>query len=96
MDEQNISLKRIILELLQTSLFKEIAKRNGQEFAQHLAVWLVRYTLVMASMEESLKLGFEKILLNLHGKKYKKILDITERTFQNNVHEDEEHHRYIW
>jgi hypothetical protein len=101
MDEQNIPIKKIIDELLETSIFKEISKRNGKTFSHHLAVWLVRYLLVIASMEESLKLGLEKVLYNLHGKKYKKILDITQQSFTNVSQEhdqknDEEQNRYIW
>jgi hypothetical protein len=96
MEEQNISIKKIIDELLETSLFKEISKRNGQDFVQHLALWLVRYILVITSMEESLKIGLDKILFNLHGKKYKKIVEITQKTFSEAVQEEDEHNRYIW
>jgi len=96
MEEQNLSIKRIVDELLETSLFKEISKRNGQEFVQHLALWLVRYICVITSMEESLKIGLDKILFNLHGKKYKKILEITQKTFSKTVQEEEEQNRYIW
>jgi hypothetical protein len=97
MTEQSVSIKKIIDELLQTSIFKEISKRNGQEFSQHLALWLVRYILVIASMEESLKIGLDKILFNLHGKKYKKILEITQRTFTTIAQDEEDpHNKYIW
>jgi len=101
MDDQNIPIKKIIDEFLETSIFKEISKRNGKTFSHHLAVWLVRYLLIIASMEESLHLGLEKILSNLHGKKYKKILEITQQSFTNVSQEqdqknDEEQNRYIW
>jgi hypothetical protein len=97
MTEQNISIKKIIDELLETSIFKEISKRNGQDFGQQLALWLVRYILVIASMDESLKIGLNKVLFNLHGKKYKKIVEITQRTFNDVVQDEEEKHtRYIW
>ncbi len=96
MEAQHISIKKIIDELMETSLFKEISKRNGQEFTQHLTMWLVRYILVITSMEESLKIGLDKILFNLHGKKYKKIIEITQKTFGEAVQEEEEHSRYIW
>jgi len=85
MAEENVSIKRITDELLETNIFKEITKRNGKEFSQQLACWTVRYLLVIASMDESLKIGLDKALFNLHGKKYKKILEITQKIFENSV-----------
>ena len=52
-DSTNISVKQATDELLQTGIFKNIAKRNSQSFAQKLAIWLVRYLLVISSMNES-------------------------------------------
>lgn len=97
MEETNVSIKKIIDELLETSIFKEISKRNGKDFGQQLALWLVRYILVIASMDESLKIGLDKVLFNLHGKKYRKIVEITQKTFNNATPDGEEkQNRYIW
>lgn len=85
MAEENVSIKMIIDELMVTNIFKEITKRNGKEFSLQLACWIVRYLLVIASMDESLKIGLDKALLELHGKKYKKVLEITQKIFENSV-----------
>ena len=79
--DESISIKELIDELLETSIFKNIAKRNDKNFAQKLAVWLVRYILIISSMNESLKIDLEEILLDLHGEKFKEILEITETVF---------------
>ena len=95
-EDENISIKEAMDELLDTSIFKSIAKRNDRYFAQKLAVWLIRYILVISSMNESLKINLEVVLLKLHGEKFKKILEVTESTF-NVVHEDSENYnQYIW
>lgn len=97
MTEKNVSIKIIIDELLETNIFKEISKRNGKEFSQQLALWTVRYLLVIASMDESLKIGLDKALFNLHGKKYKKIFEITQQIFDNTMQDEgNEQNRYIW
>ena len=85
MTEGNVSIKNIIDELMHTNLFKEITKRNGKEFSEQLACWIVRYLLVIASMDESLKIGLDKTLFELHGKKYKKVLEITQKIFEASV-----------
>ena len=90
MAEENVSIKMIIDELLVTNIFKEITKRNGKEFSQQLACWIVRYLLVIASMDESLKIGLDKALSELHGKKYKKVLEITQKIFENSVRSEED------
>ena len=91
------SIKKAIDELLDTSLFKVISKRNSDEFAKKLAVWLVRYILMASSMNESLKIDIEEILFNLHGEKFRKILEITEKTFQITKKDtDRYNNRYIW
>jgi hypothetical protein len=95
-ENDNISIKKAMDDLLATSIFKEIAKRNDQDFAQQLALWLVRYILVIASMNESLKIGLERALFNLHGEKFRKILEITEKTFQSASEETEGYNKYIW
>ena len=96
MTEENVSIKMIIDELLTTSMFKEITKRNGKEFSQQLACWIVRYLLVIASMDESLKIGLDQALFNLHGKKYRKILEITQKIFENsNQNETDKQDTYI-
>ena len=66
-NQESVSIKKAIEDLLQTSIFKELSKSNDPEFTQQLALWLVRYILVLASMKSSLKISFEEALLNLHG-----------------------------
>jgi len=90
------SIKKAIDDLLDTSLFKEISKRNTEDFAQKLAVWLVRYILMAASMNESLKIDLEEILFKLHGEKFRKILEVTEKTFHVMKKDAERYNRYIW
>ena len=90
------SIKKAIDDLLETSIFKEISKRNSKDFAQKLAVWLVRYILMISSMNEALKIDLEKVLYNLHGEKLRKILEITEKTFHKMKEDAEKYDRYIW
>jgi hypothetical protein len=80
-DQESVSIKKAIDDLLQTSIFKELSKGNDPEFTQQLALWLVRYILVLASMKSSLNISFEEALLNLHGERLQKIIEITEKTF---------------
>lgn len=94
--KESVSIKKAINDLLKTSIFKEIAKRNSNDFAQRLAVWLVRYILVVTSMNESLKIGLDGALFNLHGEKFKKILEVTEKTFHDIKGDSEETNNYIW
>ena len=96
MKKESVPIKKAINDLLETSIFKEIAKRNSNEFAQRLAIWLVKYILVVTSMNESLKIGLEEALLNLHGDKLKKILEVTEKTFQKVKGYSEDTNNYIW
>lgn len=93
---QDISIKQAIDELLQTNLFKNIEKRNNRQFAEKLAVWLLRYIIVVSSMKEALKIDLESVLLNIHGERFKQILDITERTFQQKRMSDDNYQSYIW
>jgi len=93
---QDISIKQTIEELLQTNLFKNIEKRNNRQFAEKLAVWLVRYIIVVSSMKEALKIDLESVLLNIHGERFKKILEVTERTFKQKRMDDDNYHSYIW
>lgn len=90
------SIKKAIDDLLETSIIKEISKRNNKDFAQKLAVWLVRYILIISSMNESLKIDLEEVLINLHGKNFKKIIEITEETFNKMKKDAENYNRYIW
>jgi len=90
------SIKKAIDDLLETSIIKEISKRNNKDFAQKLAIWLVRYILIISSMNESLKIDLEEVLLNLHGKNFRKILEITEETFNKMMKDAESYNRYIW
>jgi hypothetical protein len=93
--QESVSIKKAIEELLQTHIFKELTKANDPEFTQQLAFWLVRYILVLASMKSSFKISFEEALLNLHGEKYRKIIEITEKTFQNAPDDTENDTSYI-
>ena len=79
----DISIKEAMDELLETSIFKNITKRNDERFSKKLAIWLVRYILVISSMKESLRIDLESVLLNIHGEKFKKIIEITEKSFHN-------------
>ena len=40
-ENENISVKEAMDELLETNIFKKVAKRNARDFAQKLAMWLV-------------------------------------------------------
>ena len=93
--QKSVSIKKAIDDLLQTHIFKELSKGNDPEFTQQLALWLVRYILVVASMKNSFKISFEETLLNLHGEKYRKIIEITDRTFHNNTDDAENDTSYI-
>jgi hypothetical protein len=97
MDEkQTSSINKAIEDLLETSIFKEISKRNNKIFAEKLAVWLVRYILMISSMNESLKIDLEEVLLNLHGERFRKILEVTEKTFNKIQKDSENYDKYIW
>ena len=97
MDEkESSSIRNAIKDLLETSIFKEISKRNNRIFAEKLAVWLVRYILMISSMNESLKIDLEEVLFNLHGEKFRKILEVTEKTFYKIKKDTEKFDRYIW
>jgi hypothetical protein len=95
-EKDSPSIKKAIDDLLNTSIIKEISKRNNKDFAQKLAIWLVRYILIISSMNESLKIDLEEVLLNLHGKNFRKIIEITEETFNKMKKDAERYNRYIW
>jgi hypothetical protein len=94
-DQESVSIKKAIDDLLQTHIFKELSKANDPEFTYQLAFWLVRYILVLASMKSSLNISFEEALLNLHGEKFKKVLEITEKTFNKQNDDTENDTSYI-
>jgi hypothetical protein len=94
-NQESVSIKKAIDDLLQTHIFKELSKGNDPEFTQQLALWLVRYILVLASMKSSFKISFEETLLNLHGEKYRKIIEITEKTFHDKNNDEENDTSYI-
>ena len=73
-EKESSSIKDAVNDLMESKIFKEILKRNNKEFAEKLAIWLVRYILIISSMNESLKIDLEQVLLNLHGEKFRKIL----------------------
>jgi hypothetical protein len=95
-DTQTASIKKAINDLLETSIFKEISKRNNKIFAEKLAVWLVRYMLMISSMNETLKIDLEEVLYNLHGERFRKILEVTEKTFNKIQKDSETFDKYIW
>ena len=80
-NNDNISIRELINDIQNTKIFHEIIKRNGEEFALEFAFWIVRYILVITSMNETLRLDLELILKNFHGEKYKDILEITNKVF---------------
>jgi hypothetical protein len=97
MDEKkSSSINNAINDLLKTSIFKEISKRNNKIFAEKLAVWLVRYILMISSMNESLKIDLEEVLFNLHGERFRKILEVTEKTFNKIQNDSDKFDKYIW
>lgn len=96
MVDGDVSIKETMDELLETKIFKKIAKRNNKDFAQKLAVWLIRYLLIISSMNESLNINLETVLLNLHGKNYKKIIEITNKTFNIIQKDYDKYNKYIW
>jgi hypothetical protein len=93
--QESVSIKKAIDDLLQTHIFKELSKQNDPEFTRQLALWLVRYILVLASMKSSFKISFEETLLNLHGDNYRKIIEVTNKTFQNKQDDAENDNTYI-
>ena len=95
-EKESPSIKKTIDELLETSIFKEVLNRNNKDFAQKLAVWIVRYILMVSSMNESLKIDLEEVLFNLHGEKFRRILEVTEKTFHKMKKDEERSNRYIW
>jgi hypothetical protein len=95
-DSNAISVKEATEELLKTSIFKNIIKRNNKNFAEKLAIWLVRYILIASSMNESLNINLEQILMNLHGERFKQIISLTEKTFNSVKRDTEKYDRYIW
>jgi len=95
-DSTDISVKQATEELLCTSIFRNIARRNSISFAQKLAIWLVRYLLVISSMNESLQITLEQILMNLHGDRFKRIVDISEKGFHQQHNEMRKCDYYIW
>jgi len=91
----NVSVKDATYELLETSIFKNVARRTNKNFAQKLAMWMVRYILIISSMNESLKINLETILLNLHGETFRKMVHITEKTFHTAKEDSEDYNMYI-
>jgi len=92
----DVTLKQATYELLQTSIFKNISRRTNNRFAEKLAIWLVRYILIISSMNESLHINLEQILLNLHGDRLKKIVNITTKSFETVSNDSEKYDSYIW
>jgi hypothetical protein len=80
--EKLVSIKDSANELLETDIFKAVVSRNGDRFAMKLALWLVRYILVISSINETFKNSLEMILSRLHGEdNFEKILMLTEEIF---------------
>ena len=95
-EKTDISIKQATRELLQTEIFQNISKRTTEEFAEKLASWLIRYILIISSMNESLHINLEEILANLHGEQLKKIVEITNKSFQLACKEKQNSDHYIW
>lgn len=80
--EKGVSIKDSTNNLLETEILKEVSRRNGDKFTMKLALWLVRYIIVISSINESLEINLEMILSRLHGEdNFKKILELTEEMF---------------
>jgi polyhydroxyalkanoate synthesis regulator protein len=80
--EKGVSIKDSTNNLLETEILREVSRRNGEQFAMELALWLVRYIIVISSINESLEINLEMILSRLHGEdNFKKILKLTEEIF---------------
>jgi len=94
-EQESVSIKKAIDDLMQTHIFKELAKQNDPEFTRQLALWLIRYILVLVTMKSSFKISFEETLLNLHGESYQKIIEVTNQTFQNKQDQPENDNTYI-
>ena len=95
-EEKDVTIRQATEELLHTNIFKNISQRNNKRFAQKLAMWLVRYILIVSSMNESLHITLEQILMNLHGDRFKKIVNITDKSFVSLKKEENEYDKYIW
>jgi hypothetical protein len=80
-NKENISINEAIDELLKTSVLQKIATINDKDFALKLAIWLIRYSLVISKMNKSLKLSLDDILEYIHGKKFQEILEVREIEF---------------
>jgi len=80
--EMGVSIQDAADELLDTKIFKAAAERNGDNFAIKLALWIVRYILVICSMKQTLNISLDSILSRLHGEdNFKRIFEITENMF---------------
>jgi diketogulonate reductase-like aldo/keto reductase len=95
-EHKDVSVKNALNELLETSIFKKIAERNNKKFAEKLAMWLIRYILIISSMSESLKINLETVLLKLHGENFGKIMDVTNKSLGTLQKDSDKYDRYIW
>jgi hypothetical protein len=95
-DENDVTIRQATEELLNTHIFKNITHRTNKQFAQNLAMWLVRYILIVSSMSESLHITLEQILMNLHGDRVHKIINLTDKSFGATKKDDDECGKYIW
>ena len=95
-ESTDITIRQATEELLQTTIFKNISKRTNKQFTQKLAFWLIRYILIISSMNESLNINLEQILANLHGDRLKKIVTLTNNSFKLSENEDSDVDFYIW
>ena len=62
-------------EILETELFKKISKTNDKDFALRLALWLIRYVLVVSSLDKIMENDLEETLIQIHEDTFKKILE---------------------
>jgi hypothetical protein len=76
-----ISLSDARDELLKTEIINTVIINNNNIFARKLVSWLIRYIIIISSQNISMKLNLETILLNLHGEKLKKIVQLIGKTY---------------
>ena len=90
-----LSGKRPKSSFIHTSL-RTLPNEPTDNSLKKLAMWLVRYILIVSSMNESLHINLEQILMNLHGDRFKKIINITDKSLGSIKKDDDECGKYIW
>ena len=85
MNESNITFDSIIQDLLKTDLMKKIICRDGRDFANMLADWLIRYIFVLSSKYEVGEEDFQEILYYFHGETLREILELSNRFTKESI-----------